>query len=246
MLISDGTIVSTPVKMENGVKQGGVLSPTLFCIYFDELLRRLRETDVGCHVGHMSYAALLTKDMCDDADIRAKRGEFIGSVNRLNVQFRVVPDQIRIRLLQTYCTAWYGCQTWLLNTNHVKGMTIIEWKKAMRRTLNLPRMTRSKLIPLLAGNCSFQEQHESRCGALYASMMQSDNMFVHYMARRAMYNVLGTLGMNRVILRHKFGVPRENGIFNYQYTVCEQSQGKPDRRAGPSEGWTTTFTYVAM
>ena len=132
--------------------------------------------------------------MCDDADIRAKRGEFIGSVNRLNVQFRVVPDQIRIRLLQTYCTAWYGCQTWLLNTNHVKWMNI-EWKKAVRRTLNLPRMTRSKLIPLLAGNSSFQEQHERRCGALYASMMQSDNMLVHYMARRAMYNVLGTLGM---------------------------------------------------
>ena len=188
--------------MENGVKQGGVLSPTLFCIY--ELLRRLRETDVGCHVGHMSYAAfgyaddllllspsihgleilvktsesfaseygvtfnakktecicfsknacplqrqvnvngqhvkwkdkvkylgiMLTNDMCDDADIRAKRGEFIGSVNRLNAQFRVVPDQIRIRLLQTYCTAWYGCQTWLLNTTSVKGMNI-EWKTGL-------------------------------------------------------------------------------------------------------------------
>ena len=49
--------MSTPITMENGVKQGGVLSPTLFCIYFDELLRRLRETDVGCHAGHMSYAA---------------------------------------------------------------------------------------------------------------------------------------------------------------------------------------------
>ena len=34
-----------------------VLSPSLFCIYFDELLRRLRETDVGCHVGHMMCAA---------------------------------------------------------------------------------------------------------------------------------------------------------------------------------------------
>ena len=78
----------------------------------------------------------------------------------------------------------------------------------MRRTLNLPRMTRSKLIPLLAGNWSFQEQHERRCGALYASMMQIDNMLVHYMARRAMYNVLGTLGINRVIL-HKFDVPRK-------------------------------------
>ena len=105
----------------------------------------------------------------------------------------------------------------------MKGMNI-EWKKAVRRTLNLPRMTRSKLIPLLAGNSSFQEQHERRCGALYASMMQSDNMLVHYMARRARYNVLGTLGMDRVILRHKFGVPRENGVFNYQYMVCEEDR----------------------
>ena len=30
------------------------------------------------------------------------------------------------------------------------------------RTLNLPRTTRSKLIPLLTGNCSFQEQHKRR------------------------------------------------------------------------------------
>ena len=287
--------MSTPIKMENGVKQGGVLSPTLFCIYFDELLRRLRETDVGCHVGHMSYAAfgyaddllllspsihgleilvktsesfaseygvtfnakktecicfsknacplqrqvkvngqhvkwkekvkylgiILTNDMCDDADIRAKRGEFIGSVNRLNAQFRVVPDQIRIRLLQTYCTAWYGCQTWLLNTTSVKGMNI-EWKKAVRRTLNLPRTTRSKLVPLLAGNHSFQEQHERRWGALYVRMMHSENILVQYMARRSMYNVLGTLGTNRVVLRYKFGMPTNNCVFNCLYMTCEE------------------------
>ena len=48
-------------------------------------------------------------------------------------------------------------------------------EKAVRRTLNLSRMTRSKLNPLLAGNWSFQEQHERRCGALYASMMKNDN-----------------------------------------------------------------------
>ena len=54
--------------------------------------------------------------------------------------------------------------------------------------------------------------------------MQSDNVLVHYMARRVIYNVLGTLGMNRVILRHKFGVPRENGVFNYQYMVCEEDR----------------------
>ena len=58
----------------------------------------------------------------------------IGYVNRQNAQFSVVSDQIRIRLLHTYCTAWYECQTWLLNTNPVKEMNI-EWKKAVRRAI---------------------------------------------------------------------------------------------------------------
>jgi len=32
----------------NGVKQGGVLSPVLFCIYLDNLLERLSRSGVGC------------------------------------------------------------------------------------------------------------------------------------------------------------------------------------------------------
>ena len=100
----------------------------------------------------------------------------------------------------------------------------IEWEKAVRRTLNLPKTTRSKLIPLLAGNRSFQEQHERGWGALYVRMMQSENILVQYMARRSMYNVLGTLGTNMVVLRHKSGVPvpRNNGVFNCLYMTCEE------------------------
>ena len=89
---------------------------------------------------------IFTKDMCDDADIRAKTVTFIGPVKTLNAKFRGVSDQIRIRLLQTYCTAWCGCQTWLLNTTPVKLMNI-EWKKVVRRTLNLSRTTRNNSFP---------------------------------------------------------------------------------------------------
>ncbi len=32
----------------NGVKQGAVLSPTLFALYQDELLKRLKSSGVGC------------------------------------------------------------------------------------------------------------------------------------------------------------------------------------------------------
>ena len=30
----------------------------MFCIYSDELLRRLAKSGIGCHVGHLSYAAI--------------------------------------------------------------------------------------------------------------------------------------------------------------------------------------------
>jgi hypothetical protein len=38
-------------KVTNGVRQGGVLSPILFCMYVDVLVQRLRESGYGCHVG---------------------------------------------------------------------------------------------------------------------------------------------------------------------------------------------------
>ena len=35
----------------NGVKQGGVLSPTLFAVYIDGMLRQLEQCKIGCNVG---------------------------------------------------------------------------------------------------------------------------------------------------------------------------------------------------
>ena len=44
--------------MENGVKQGGVLSSILFCVYFDELLKRLESSGMGCYIGHHFYGCV--------------------------------------------------------------------------------------------------------------------------------------------------------------------------------------------
>ena len=53
---------------ENGVKQGGILSPILFCVYIDELLNRLLSSGIGCHMGHLSYACF---GYADDVNLLA-------------------------------------------------------------------------------------------------------------------------------------------------------------------------------
>ena len=42
----------------NGIRQGGVISPLLFCVYMDELLKRLETEGVGCWIGKHFYGCL--------------------------------------------------------------------------------------------------------------------------------------------------------------------------------------------
>ena len=45
------SVESSSFLVKNGVRQGAILSPSLFCVYLDTLLVRLRDAGVGCHVG---------------------------------------------------------------------------------------------------------------------------------------------------------------------------------------------------
>ena len=48
---------SEPFSINNGVKQGAVLSAPLFALYVDDLLIKLNNSKKGCHIGHMSANA---------------------------------------------------------------------------------------------------------------------------------------------------------------------------------------------
>jgi len=43
--------LSDPFNIQNGVRQGGNLSPLLFSVYIDALLDEIRNSKIGCHIG---------------------------------------------------------------------------------------------------------------------------------------------------------------------------------------------------
>ena len=143
---------------------------------------------------------LLSHDLSDAADVKLKKGSFIAAVNKLNYTFQSADSFIRIKLLQTYCTAWYGCQSWLLGSAEVKTLDI-EWRKAVRRTLGLPARTRTALLPDLAGSSPFSQQHRSRVSKFLKTLKECNNDIVNFLYKRAEYNTIGPLGKNITYLR---------------------------------------------
>jgi hypothetical protein len=53
---------SSSFRVLNGVRQGAILSPVLFCVYFDNLLFSLNEAGTGCHIGSFFVGALAYAD----------------------------------------------------------------------------------------------------------------------------------------------------------------------------------------
>ena len=52
-------VCSDYLSVRNEVKQGGMISPVLFCVYVDGLLKLLSDAKVGCYVGHANDIVLL-------------------------------------------------------------------------------------------------------------------------------------------------------------------------------------------
>ena len=82
---------SNPFPSFNGVKQGGILSPILFCVYMDELISRLKQSGVGCfirviYLGSLGYA----DDLCLLALTRRATQIMLGICEKFGKEYHVM------------------------------------------------------------------------------------------------------------------------------------------------------------
>ena len=92
----------------NGVKQGGVISPVLFCLYIDNLLIQLAQSGVGCYIGNTFVGALAYAD-----DI-----------------VLVAPTPSALRQMLSICESYANLFNIKFNTNKSKCMLVPGYKQA--------------------------------------------------------------------------------------------------------------------
>ena len=96
--------LSQQFDCRNGVKQGAVLSPILFCVYMDELLRRLKKSNYGCHIGtHYLGAVSYADDLTLIAPSLSAAREMLKICQKFSEEYHVQFNSQKSKLL-TYGT----------------------------------------------------------------------------------------------------------------------------------------------
>ena len=81
--------------VKNGVRQGAILSPSLFCVYMDSLFRLLRNVGVGCHIG----------------------GEFLGAFGYADDVLLLAPSRQALQIMLTICENFASYHSMMFSTD---------------------------------------------------------------------------------------------------------------------------------
>ena len=279
----------------NGIRQGSVASPTLFCIYLDELIKRLQRLGVGCwfgdkYVGSLAYADDLTltcpsadglqqmvqvceefgeqygmqfnpkKSVCivftkkkrvsepqiilsgqrlkwvkevkhlgnwlstkldEQCEIKMKRNNFIIRVNQIIANFGSVKEETKLKVFQSQCCDFYGCQAWRFSDNWCDSYHKL-YNRSVRRLLNLPYATHTRFLQVFTKMPLSEDTVFNRFIKIYKSMACNTNEVVRLVARSNCENKMTIIGGNISLISKKFGYDVGITHKKRQYTLSTE------------------------
>ena len=175
------THTSDPRQVQNGVRQGGVMSPLLFSVYMDELLIRLKNCGVGCYVGNQFMGAVA---YADDVSILA-------------------PNVASLRQLLIICEKF--AEDFDVKFNASKSVIVVHGPDAVNRNINVHFMNEtipvtdylstSKHLGIEIGNRNMQARVRSARAQLYGQTNVVLSQFNH-VDRSIRYKLFKTYCVN--------------------------------------------------
>ena len=114
---------SSLFSVQNGVRQGAVLSPILFSLYVNDLIEVLRASGLGCHVGNMYFGIVA---YADDILLLAPRRDVLQRMVNISEQY-MINHKINFSPTKTKCL-YFGS-----NRDTVKKIVVagsdIDWSR---------------------------------------------------------------------------------------------------------------------
>ena len=92
---------SSQFRIKNGTRQGSVLSPALFSLYLDDLLKELRNTGLGCHMG----------------------GLWVGAAGYADDMILLAPSRTAMKKLVLVCEEYASSHNLQFSTNPVPALS---------------------------------------------------------------------------------------------------------------------------
>lgn len=139
--------------------------------------------------------------------IKTGTEDMIKRANALHAKFHFASWDVKYLLFKTFCTAWYGSQLWDVNERSTAPLCV-EWRKVVRKLLQIPRATHSALVHLICDDFRPDVQLHTRCMKFIVDILNSPNAVVFLCAQLAASGSRSTVADNMTYLCSKYNLSR--------------------------------------
>ena len=128
-----------------------------------------------------------------------------GQINSVLCFFSKRDPIIKLSLLKSYCSSFYGCVLWDLSHSCINEFSVI-WRKGLRRVWDLPYNTHSNLLSPLCGSLPLMDEISCRSAQFIGNCLKSDCEIVNFIARHGVYfsRMLSPIGRNAQFCSSRF------------------------------------------
>lgn len=289
-----GNHISEDFTVSNGVKQGGILSPVLFTVYMDTLYINLKNSRLGCYVGHLFLGALgyaddgvllcptinamrLMLNICDkfgnefdvlynpnkyqlvhysknydvhldfnffrykNIDIEVKKqaihlghlvgpksnkhvinrgiDNFLTAFNGVHSCFNKADCNVKYKLFKSFCMPLYGSIFWDYSSKYISKF-YVTWRKCIRKLLNIPNLTHSKLINLIVDDIPIEIQLYKRFMKFLYKAYNSNNNNISFCTKLMLNGSNSVINNNLTHICNFLNINRCQLLISCSYSQC--------------------------